>query len=207
MANSTNVIKKTLRGITKAQHAYEAWTYGYWLVDAPEYLTTTYIAKEIATSTDHFVTLEQDAKESIKEAGGPGSGKLAERVRRKLDGGRFDIVVWDDDTPIIIIEVKKQPNVFGKIEGDVGNICRVLKGKNSLQYGLIAYCSAWRESEDESAEERTSRIVEDIKSDAEVHIKKKRGLKLIQYLSLSKTKVVDEYKWAWIAVVLKISKA
>ena len=202
MANSSNIIKKTLSGITKAHKDYEKWS-GLWLCTGPEYMVTTYIAKEIATGTRHYVTLEQDAKESIKEAGGPGSGKFTEGTRSKLEGGRFDIVVWDGDTPVTIIEVKNQPHGFSGsngIKGDVDNICRVLKGENSFQYGLVAYYSALNEKNTVSAVKRTSRRVDKIKSAAEKHIKeKKKGLKLRQYPSHPKPN-------AWIGVVLQISK-
>ena len=202
MANSSNIIKKTLRGITKAHKDYENWS-GLGLCTGPEYMITTYIAKEIATGTHHYVTLEQDAKGSIKKAGGPGSGKFAERIGRKFERGRFDIVVWDDNTPVTIIEVKNQPHGFSGtngIEGDVDNICGVLERENSFQYGLVAYYSALKEKNTGSAAERTLGRVDYINSAAEKHIKeKKKGLKLRQYPSPPKPN-------AWIGVVLQISK-
>ena len=203
MANSSNIIKKTLRGITKAHKDYEKWS-DLWLWKAPEYMITTYIAKEIATLEPGYVYLERDAKKSIEEAGGVGQGKVSESTQRKLKRGRFDIVVWEGNTPIII-EVKNQPPNFSDknkgIKGDVDNICTVLRGKNnSFKYGLIAYYAAWKTTEGESAEKRTSRIVKRIKYDAEAHINEnKKGLKLRQYLSHTKPN-------AWIGVVLQISK-
>ena len=168
-------------------------------------MITTYIAKEIAP--EYRLTLEQNAKKSIEKAGGVGQGNVSKSTQRKLRRGRFDIVVWKDgDTPAVIIEVKKQPLRFSDkngIKDDVDNICKVLKGKNSLQYGLIAYYSAWAETDDESADKRTSRIVAAIRCEAEAHIKKRWGLKLIQYPSHPKPKVVRDS--AWIGVVLKIS--
>ncbi|MCY4364190.1 MAG: hypothetical protein OXE42_18740 [Gammaproteobacteria bacterium] len=207
MPARTNIIKKTLRGITKAHKDYENWS-GLWLCTGPEYMITTYIAKEIATNTGHYVTLEQDAKESIKEAGGPGSGKFTEDTRRKFEGGRFDIVVWDGDTPVTIIEVKNQPRGFsGKngIKGDVDNICRVLKGENSFQYGLVAYYSALKKINTVSAVKRTSGRVDYIKSAADARIKEKGGLELRQHPSHPKPQVVEDS--AWIGVVLQISKS
>lgn len=195
MANPLNITKKTLRGISKAQKDYEKWS-ELWLWQAPEYMLTTYIAKEIAT--DYYVTLEQDASELS-----PGPGKLSEDARRKLEGGRFDIVVWDDDnyTPIVVIEVKNQPGGFSNISGDVENISRMVKGSNSVQHGLVAYYAALKETEDGSGEERTLGRVKSIKSGACDYINKKGGLKLSQHSIL---KVVDDS--AWIAVVLQISK-
>ena len=205
MANSSNIIKKTLSGITKAHKDYEKWS-GLRLCEAPEYMITTYIAREIATLQPDYLTLEQNARESIDDGGGPGKGRQPSGQSTKYSKyqkGRFDIVVWEGDTPVII-EVKNQPHGFsGKqhgIKGDVDNICRVLKGENSFQYGLVAYYSALKEINSVSAVERTSNRVDYIKSAAEKHIKeKKKGLKLRQYLSHPKPN-------AWIGVVLQISK-
>ena len=195
MAKATNIIKKTLRGISKARKDYKKWS-GLWLWQAPEYMITTYIAKEIAT--DYYVTLEQDAGELS-----PGPGKLSKDARRKLEGGRFDIVVWnDDDTPIVIIEVKNRVSGFSKISGDVENICSMVKRKNSLQYGLVAYYTEWKETDAVSAEKGTSERVESVKNEAYDYINQKGGLKLSQYSTL---KVVGDAAWA--GVVLKISKA
>lgn len=203
MPARTNIVKKTLRGISKAQKDYEAWS-TLWLWQAPEYMITTYIAKEIAPVSP-YVTLEQNAGESTEAGGGVGKGKVSDRTQRKLERGRFDIAVWkDDDTPIVIIEVKNQPMRFNQISGDVDNICRVLKGKY-LRYGLMAYYLGLVETDAESAEERTSRIVEEIKGEADAHIKRKRGLKLRQHLSHPKPQVVEDS--AWIGVVLQISKS
>ena len=203
MANSTKIIKKTLRGILKAQKDYEAWS-TLWLWEAPEYMITTYIAKEIASDLPYYVTLEQNAGEST--GGGIGKGKVSEPTRRKLERGRFDIAVWDGDIPIVIIEVKNQPVRFNQISGDVDNICRVLKGKNTtLQYGLIAYYLGLVKTDAESAEKRTSRIVEKIRGDADAHIKTKKGLQLRQHLSHPKPQVVEDS--AWIGVILQISKS
>lgn len=85
MTNSSNIIKKTLSGITKAHKDYEKWS-GLWLWKAPEYMITTYIAKEIATLEPGYVFLEQNAKESIKEAGGVGQGNVAEPTQQPLYG-------------------------------------------------------------------------------------------------------------------------
>ena len=206
MPARTNIVKKTLRGISKAQKDYEAWS-DLWLWQAPEYMITTYIAKEIAPVSP-YVTLEQNAGESTEAGGGVGKGKVSDRTRRKLERGRFDIVVWKgDDTPIIIIEVKNQPMTFNQISGDVDNICRVLKGKNnSLRYGLVTYYLGLVQKTDaESAEKRTSRIVEKIRCDAESRIETKWGLKLRQHLSHPKPQVFEDS--AWIGVVLQILKS
>ena len=193
MPARTNIINQTLRGISKAQKDYEAWSGGNWLGFAPEYLMTTYIAKEIANGKRYYVTLEQEGGELTR-----GKGKTPEHLRRKLEDGRFDIVVWDDWTPVVIIEVKRQPDYFSHIKDDVENICSMVKRDNPIEYGLIAFYTAWKKSEAKSAEERTFESVKSIKSSAYNHINK-RGLEPRQYPSHPKPN-------AWLGVVLKISK-
>ena len=82
-------------------------------------------------------------------------------------------------------------------------MCRVLKGK--YKYGLVAYYLGLAKTGAESAQKRTSRIVEEIRCGADAHIKTKRGLTLRQHLSHSKPQVVEDS--AWIGVVLQISKS
>lgn len=158
-------------------------------------MITTYIAKEIAAGTRYYVTLEQDGGE-LK----PGKGNTSENIHRKLEGGRFDIVVWDDWTPVVIIEVKRQPDFFSHIKDDVENICSMVKRNNSIEYGLIAFYTAWKECESMSAEGRTLKSVKRIKSKAYDHINERwPQLQLQQSLSHHKPN-------AWLGVVLKISK-
>ena len=205
MPAMTKIIKKTLRGISKAHKDYKRWTGGDWLWDAPEYMITTYIAKEIASDSPYYVTLEQNAGESTEAGGGVGKGKVPEPARRKLERGRFDIVVWDSDTPVVIIEVKNKVNGFGRIRDDFNNICTVLRSENYHQYGLIAYCIEWTKSKSKSAEQRVLSRVESIKRAADARIKKKGGLELRQHLSHPKPKVVGDS--AWTGVVLQISRS
>ena len=47
------IVGNTLAGIAKAHKDYESWTGGYWLWEAPEYLITTHIAKQLTTYRGH----------------------------------------------------------------------------------------------------------------------------------------------------------
>ena len=62
-----DVIKKTLSGIAKAQRDYEAWSGGSWLWEAPEYMLTVYIAKELWTIPgSKYLTLESHVRRTLK---------------------------------------------------------------------------------------------------------------------------------------------
>ena len=56
-----DIANKTLAGISKAQKEYEDWTGGYWfwLWEAPEYMVTTYIARQISIISDMTLTLSK----------------------------------------------------------------------------------------------------------------------------------------------------
>ena len=60
------VIKKTLSGIAKAQRDYETWSGDLWLWEAPEYMLTTYIAKELWTIPgSKYLTLEPNVRRAF----------------------------------------------------------------------------------------------------------------------------------------------
>lgn len=72
-----DVISKTLRGIARAQKDYEYWTDSYWLQEAPEYMTTVYVAREICKTKDrgYYLTLESNARQTLRDAGGIGKAE------------------------------------------------------------------------------------------------------------------------------------
>ena len=135
------VINKTLSGIAKAQRDYNAWS-GLWLWEAPEYMLTTYIAKELWTIPgSKYLTLEPKVRRTLKNAGGVGRGRTPKFAR--LDG-RFDIVLWwKNGTPRAVIEVKKEIGYPYKIKKDIERISTMLRTRNSLRYGLIAFYTSW----------------------------------------------------------------
>lgn len=143
--------RMALKGMYRAQRAYEKWSGGYWAWKAPEYLLTTYIAQEISKIKDRpfYLTMEQHVGEALAEAG-------ARRAAvEKAGKQKFDIFVWyGSDRPRGIIEVKKQVNSFSGgstgqrgIKKDVSRIIKSLKATDSLQFGLIAYYTSCKFSE------------------------------------------------------------
>ena len=133
------VIEKTLSGIVKAQQDYEAWSGGLWLWEGPEYMLTTYIAKEICTiEGSYYLTLESSVKETVVEAGGWGRGRPPQAARR---GGRSDITLyWGNGYPRSVIEVKNQVSDIAKVNKDIIRIKTLLRNRKSkFQCGLIAF--------------------------------------------------------------------
>ena len=58
--------------LARAQRDYESWTGGDWLWQAPDYLLTTYIAREIAErrkDRTFYIALESNVGVSIDDAG------------------------------------------------------------------------------------------------------------------------------------------
>ena len=137
------IVEKTLEGIVRAQDDYETWTGGSWLWKAPEYLVTSYIAREISTIEENacYVTLESNVKNAIRYSGGR-SGRPRSALRHR---GKFDILLWwrsNHARPRAVIEVKKHVSGFAAIKDDVARICAVLsrpKSKTSFQCGLVAF--------------------------------------------------------------------
>ena len=77
-------IKNIHRGIARAQRDYEAWTGGDWLWHGPEYMLTTYIAKDVSRAMKlqtFYIVPERNVRVSVDEAGGVGRGKVSDRLR------------------------------------------------------------------------------------------------------------------------------
>lgn len=197
-----DIANKTLAGISKAQKDYETWTSGYWLCDAPEYMVTTYIARQISTiNRTFYLTLENNVGGGIKDARRrPGKVTLREDLR---PDGKFDILLWwAYDKPSAIIEVKKKVFYFSNIKDDVDRICGTLKIPNtSIRCGFIAYYMSLPDGKRELARNRVQTRVDRVKEKVKAAVIKE-NLKLKQY----PVKVVEDDGYAWVAVVLKISR-
>ena len=111
-----SIVEKTLDGIAKAQRDYMKLSGGYWLWQAPEYITTTYVAKQVSTikRKNLYVTLEENVRQSVTDAG----GSVRRRILRPSQA-KFDIALWDGDTPKGVIEIKLEPRGFASIRNDV----------------------------------------------------------------------------------------
>ena len=196
-------IKKTLSGIAKAQRDYEEWS-GFWLCQAPEYMLTMYIAKELWTVPgSKYLTLESNVKSTLEDAGGMGRGKTSDDSRI---GGRSDIVLWrSNDTPRAVIEVKNNVSDSAiEIKQDIERISTTLRKRgNSFQCGLIAfYTSRWdREGDGEGAR---STIKDRLKN---IEQKTRKVLGKEHRLSRHDSRIRVDGDSAWVASVLQIQRA
>lgn len=78
--------------------------------------------------------MEYDRRDTVTDA----QGSLVGKPTPDLDG-RFDIVVWNENEPYGVIEVKSTPYQYGTIIADTKKICRALKKASKIRWGLIAY--------------------------------------------------------------------
>lgn len=199
------IVAKTLEGIAHAQNDYETWTGGSWLWEAPEYLVTSYIAREIATVEDYtyYLTLESGVKDALDYAGGR-SGRPRLALRRD---GRFDILLWwaNHERPRAVIEVKNQVYGFSTIASDVARVCAVLsrpRPSSSFQCGLVVfYASKYLEGRPNEVESWLNDRLERIRSSTQDFVGE-RDLKLDwRHRSIER----DEDS-AWTAVVARINR-
>ena len=208
--------EKTSAGMYKAHKAYEDWSGGLWAWNAPEYLLTTYIAKEVSEIKfkPFYLTLEQHVGEALGGAG------ASEGIVEKAGKQKFDIVVWwGSDAPRGIIEVKKQVNSFsgsatgyGGIKQDVERIVESLKETSLLQFGLMAYYTSCKYGErpPNKAETVIRDRVNKVSSEAQKCVPEKMKFRRIAgKISSWKDDTVGNgpNDHAWVAEVLMIWKA
>ena len=189
--------------LARAQRDYQSWTGGHWLWEAPEYLLTTYIAKEIAKCRKgrrFYIALESDVDASMYDAGGIGRGKVSDRLRLN---GKFDILLsWASRNPRAIIEVKKRVLRFSDIEEDVARVISVLRReRTSFRCGLISFYVSCMYSHAESARGQILRRVQEIQSDVNNYVNQKE-MRLKCYRG--RVRVVDDS--AWTTEVIKVSR-
>ena len=199
------VIKKTLSGIVKAQKDYEAWSGGLWLWEAPEYMLTTYIAKELWTiSGSKYLTLESNVRGTLEDAGGMGRGKISEAARL---GGRSDIVLWwsSNDMPRAVIEVKNQVSDSAtEIKQDIKRISTMLrKRNNSFRCGLVAFYTSKRDRKGDGEGARST--IKDRLEKIECETWNILGERC--RLSRHDSRIRVDGDSAWVASVLQIQRA
>lgn len=135
------IIDKVLHGIAQAQKDYSQWSDNEWLWNAPEYMLSTYVAQKIwGLDGAKYITLENNVKSAVEDAGIMPTGKLHPDLRAS---GRFDIMLWwGDGSPRAPIEIKNQVDNFKVIRNDLLRIKKVLElrsGTSSFQFGVIAF--------------------------------------------------------------------
>ncbi|MCT7579294.1 hypothetical protein [Aliarcobacter butzleri] len=141
MITKKELIDTTLSAIIDSHETYLEWSGNEWLWNAPEYLLTVKIAEKLANiNKNKFITLEDNVKKTLDNAGSKGQGKISSKIRAN---GRFDIVLWwAKGDPRAIIEVKHRVYKFANIEEDIIRIIETIKRKSSessIKYGLVAF--------------------------------------------------------------------
>ena len=193
------VIENTLKGIAKAQREYERSS-GCWLWEAPEYFMTTCIAREISSHRQfgYSVTLENNVRAAIDDAGGMGRGRPRNDLR---PDGKFDILLWwANDTPRTVIEVKKHIRQFRRIRSDVARICGVLNQADTIRNGLVAYYSSLA-GEPRQLRRLMSDRLATIEDEARKYVERREMI--LDHCHRRTTVVQDS---AWTAGVLNISQ-
>lgn len=200
-ANWTDAVaNESLAGIFEAQRVYKRWTDDYCsLRYAPEYLVTTYIAKRISTLKEISLTLENNVKDAIDDAGGLPPGKPPHVLRYK---GKFDILIWTKRDSAII-EVKRQVYSFtSPVRADVSRICATLNKQENFKCGFMAYYTFIRDGESRLAKKRLKKRMEGVADRIEEFAVGKEK-KIKRYPQEAKISKDDE--GAWGCQVLKIS--
>ena len=133
------ILKACINGIEKSFNEYLEWSYGEWLWNAPEYLLTVNIAKELwnIEKEAKFITLEDNIRYTLKNA----DAKIEDELPNTARGnGRSDIIFWwGKGTPRGIIEVKNAVYQKKQIEKDLERIYAVLKKDSDIEFGVVAF--------------------------------------------------------------------
>lgn len=196
----SEIVQGALNGVVKAQKSYAEWSGGEWLWQAPEYVTTVFVAQEIAKLDGaKYVTVEHGTKSAMTEAGAIGQGKLHHKIRA---GGRFDILLWwADETPRAPIEVKCQVVNVEKIKADMQRLEEVVlrkKEDSTFQFGMMVFYTSCNDNNGFTAKEILEKRLENIEADC-----KKLVASCSVKMSSSKIYTDDEGAWVAAAIVLK----
>ena len=197
------VIKKTIRAISRAQTDYEKWSQ-FWLWQAPEYMLTTYVAREISTIPNYtyYLTLENNVRGALDDAGGRKTGRPPDALRQH---GRMDILLWRaNSTPRAVIEVKNGVDGFSRLNDDIIRICTILNQDRTskFQCGLMAFYSSCRGLRNKSAKDRLKERLESLKESGRQMVRNE-GLNL----STHGGKItVDDDDSAWAPAVWEITR-
>jgi hypothetical protein len=194
------ITQAALQGIIKAQHEYADWSGGEWLWHAPEYVSTVFVAKEVASQGGaKYVTVENSAATAMDDAGARGRGRLSRKIR---ENGRFDILLWwANGFPRAPIEEKRQVTGIEKISADLQRIEKVVRRKqdeSSFQFGIVIFYSSCCDDKNISAAEKLEQRLKSIKVSSRVLIKD-CFIKMIN----SEIYTKDDSAWVASAIVLK----
>lgn len=165
------ILNACVEGIKKSFKEYKDWSGGEWLWNAPEYLITVNIAKELnKINKSKFITLEDNVKETLKNANAKIKGNLKEKIRAN---GRSDIIIWwGKGTPRGIIEVKNAVFLINHIFDDVNRILGLLEKDSDIELGVISfYIDRHYETKNpiEKVEEKIKEIIKELEEIANKH--------------------------------------
>lgn len=204
------IVDATIKGISKAQSDYESWSGGDWLWNAPEYLSTTYVAREIGLESEdkgtQYVTMEHGTKAAIVDAGAKGRGKLHGKMR---PNGRVDLLLWwADGTPRAPIEIKCQVSVFSQIKADIDRIEKIIhrnSTESSFQFGIMAFYTSVAARDGNAAKEKMKIRLKRIKSVLNEYLETNSpNTKSTWHGNKDEEmRIVDESAWAVVAIVLQ----
>jgi hypothetical protein len=140
------IVEAALDGVVKAQVLYEVWSGGLWLWNAPEYLITVEVARQIMAQFNQvkpnsggFLTLEQDV------------GELLKRIGASADAsGRVDIALWHPPSsdgyvyPRAVIEIKNVVYDKRQYKGDIQRMRALLtaSAQHPLAFAMFLYCNS-----------------------------------------------------------------
>lgn len=192
------LVENTLNGITNAQRAYVKWSDGWWLYQAPEYLTTVYVARALAKriGSQCSLTLEENIRNAVEDAG----GELPRLTRE--NNGRCDIMLWcPRNAPSTIVECKRHVSQFKTIRRDTRRICDFLRCNNTIERGAIAYNTTvnWEDAiPSELRKFLVNRLI-DIESDTRRYVQR-RGAQVQNFARNPRV----HGNWAWTPGVLVI---
>ena len=138
--SKNEILQACIDGIEQSFNEYLMWTGNTeWLWNAPEYLITVNIAKELwkIDKDAKYITLEDNIKYMLSEANAKMKGQLERKAR---GNGRSDIVFWwGKGTPRGIIEVKNAVYKKEDIQEDLDRIFALLKKKSDIEFGVLAF--------------------------------------------------------------------
>lgn len=197
----TDVVDASMKGIAAAQKDFQSWSGGSWLWEAPEYLSTVYVARELAhLKGSKFVSLENNAKRALDDAGAIAHGPVHKHIRAN---GRFDVLLfWANETPRAPIEVKGWVKQYKTIAADMKRLEEVIhraKDKSSFQFGLMVFYTSTVDDKTFTAREKLAKWISNIEAEARNSIPSRTIVKL-----QSRRIIVDgDSAWTAVSILLK----
>ena len=196
-----DLVDAAMKGIAAAHTDFQKWSGGSWLWEAPEYLATVYVARELARlKGTKFISLERNARRALRDAGAIARGPIHKHVRAS---GRFDLLLfWASGTPRAPIEVKGWVNQYKAIAADMRRLEEVIhraEDTSSLQFGLMVFHTSARDDRTFSAAEKLTKWISNIESEAHEVIPSRTAIRL----QSRRLTVEGDSAWTAVSILLK----